>query len=98
MCIRDRIFAAALKLEGAEERLRKARDGVDSFAKAHPLKSLSFTRDSLTGHPESQAVPMVDGLGGVVAGVEQDLVTLQRILSAYLEYLPSISRWEAELM
>jgi hypothetical protein len=30
--------------------------------------------------------------------MEQDVITLQRLLSAYLEYLPTITRWQAELM
>src|SRR6185295_2113910 len=32
------------------------------------------------------------------ADIEQDLVTMQRILAAHLEYLPTIARWEAELL
>jgi hypothetical protein len=30
--------------------------------------------------------------------MEQDVITLQRTLSAYLEYMPTLVRWQAELM
>ena len=91
-------FSAAMKPEAVERRLREMRDLVDRYAKTYPVQNLYFRREPLSGHSSTAALPEIEGLGAAFADIEQDLVTMQRILAAHLEYLPTIARWEAELL
>jgi hypothetical protein len=87
-----------MKPEEAERGLREIRKYVDSFAKKHPLQTTYFVREPITGHAESPIASAVGGIGAVVSGMEPDLLTVQRLAAAYLEYLPRIARSQAELM
>jgi len=91
-------FSAAMKPEAVERRLREMRDLVDRYAKTYPVQNLYFRREPLSGHSSTAALPEIEELGAAFADIEQDLVTMQRILAAHLEYLPTIARWEAELL
>jgi len=93
----ERTFASVFRPDGSDEGFRKARQVVDSFAKAHPIESLYFRREPMSGPPESRVAPESEGFG-VVADLEADVVELQRILSTQLEYLPRIARWQSELL
>lgn len=84
--------------EAAERRLQEGRELVWAYAQAHPLKTLYFQRDPVSGRSDFRPLPDSSGLGAIASGMEQDVITLQRLLSAYLEYLPTIARWQAELM
>jgi hypothetical protein len=91
-------FKAMFPPEVAEEKLIYAREHTAEFARDYPLESLSFQREPLTGHPSTVVPGEIQGLGGVVSNLEQDLLTTQRMLLAYTEYLPWIARWQAELL
>jgi hypothetical protein len=91
-------FAAMFDPKDAVHRLQTARERTADFAKTYPLESLAFRREPLTGHPSTIVAGADQGLGSIVSSMEQDLLTTQRILLAYLEYLPSIARWQAELL
>jgi len=94
----EEIRVAMVKPEAAERRLHEGRAFVGSFAQEHPIKSLYFQRDSLGGRSDTIALPESSGFGALAAGMEQDVLTLQRLLSVYMEYLPTFARWQAELM
>ena len=94
----EKTIVSAMKPEAAERGLQEVREYVESFAKKHPLQTIYFVREPITGHPESPIASAVGGIGAVVSGLEQDLLTFQRLAAAYLEYLPRIARWQAELM
>jgi hypothetical protein len=91
-------FAAMFAPGNAGPKLQLARGATTAFAQAYPIESLSFRREPLTGHPNLLVPDETKGLGGLATNVEQDLLTTQRIFTAYLEFLPSIARWEAELL
>ncbi len=69
----------------------KGREYVKTFATAYPLRSLYFQREPLTGHASTITHPGSSGFGAIATGMEQDVLTLQRILNAHMEYLPSIA-------
>lgn len=52
----------------------------------------------MSGRSDFRPLPDSSGLGAIASGMEQDVIALQRPLCAYLEYLPTIARWQAELM
>jgi hypothetical protein len=91
-------FKAMFPPEIGGQKLAYAQEHTAEFAHEHPLQSLSFVREPLTGHPSTVVPGEIQGLGGLVSNLEQDLLTTQRILLAYVEYLPWIARWQAELL
>ena len=52
---------------------------------------------SVAGLTQSYS-PESASFGAIASGMEQDVITLQRLLSAYMEYMPTLVRWQAELM
>lgn len=94
----EETFKAALKPDLADPKLHTAKEFIEAYARTHPLQNLMFRRGSLTGQDSSQAIPEVVGYGAVVAGLEHNMAAAQRVVTAYLEYLPSIARWQAELL
>jgi hypothetical protein len=94
----DMTYMAMMKPESAERLLKEWKEFVSHFAKKYPIESLDFIREPVTGHPESRAIAQVESIGAVVGGLELDVDTAQRLLDAYLQYIPAIARWEAELL
>jgi hypothetical protein len=94
----DTTYLAMMKPESAERLLTEWKRFIRQFAKKYPIESLDFIREPVTGHPESRAIPQVESFGAVVGGLELDVATAQRLLDAYLQYMPSIARWQAELL
>jgi hypothetical protein len=94
----EEIRVAMVKPEHAERMLAAGREFIGTFAQAHPLKSLYFQRDSLSGRSETIVLPDSANFGTIASGLEQDVITLQRLVSAYMEYMPTLARWQAELM
>jgi hypothetical protein len=94
----DTTYLAMMKPGSAERLLREWRGFIAQFAEKYPIESLDFIREPVTGHPESRAIPQVENFGAVVGGFELDVDTAQRLLDAYLQYMPSIARWQAELL
>ena len=43
-------------------------------------------------------IPDIASFGAIASGLELDVMTLQRLLAAYMEYMPTMARWQAELM
>ena len=84
--------------EVAEQKLQEGRDIIGTFADAHPLKSLYFQRAALSGRSDSLMIPDIATFGAIASGLELDIMTLQRLLTAYMEYMPTMARWQAELM
>jgi hypothetical protein len=89
---------AMMKPEYAEQKLQQGREIVAKFAEPHPLKSLYFQRDSISGRTDSIVLSESASFGAIASGMEQDMITLQRLLGAYMEYMPTLVRWQAELM
>jgi len=94
----EEIRIAMVMPEVAEQKLQEGRDIVGKFADAHPLKSLYFQRAALSGRSDSLVIPDIESFGAIASGLEQDVTTLQRLLTAYMEYMPTMARWQAELM
>lgn len=94
----EEIRAATARAEHAERLVASGREFIGKFAQAHPLKSLYFQRDSISGRSDNAVLPDSGGIGTLASGLEQDMITLQRLVSAYMEYMPTLARWQAELM
>jgi len=94
----EEIRIAMAQPKDAERLLASGREFIGTFAQAHPLKSLYFQRDSISGRSDKAVLPDGGGLGTLASGLEQDMITLQRLVSAYMEYMPTLARWQAELM
>ena len=94
----EELRIAMVKPEYAEQKLQQGREVVAKFAEPHPLKSLYFQRDSISGRTDSIVISESASFGAIASGMEQDVITLQRLLSAYMEYMPTLVRWQAELM
>jgi hypothetical protein len=94
----DATYLAMMKPGSAERLLKEWKGFIAQFAQKYPIGSLEFLREPVTGHPESRAIPRVESFGAVVGGFELDVDTAQRLLNAYLQYMPCIARWQAELL
>jgi hypothetical protein len=94
----EEIRVAMVRPEHAERMLATGREFIGTFAQAHPLTSLYFQRDSLSGRSETIVLPDSASFGTIASGLEQDVITLQRLVSAYMEFMPTLARWQAELM
>jgi hypothetical protein len=94
----EEIRMTMVRPEDAERMLQEGREMVAKFADPHPLKSLYFRRESISGRSDTIVLPDSASFGAIASGMEQDVITLQRTLSAYLEYMPTLVRWQAELM
>jgi hypothetical protein len=94
----EEIAMAMSKPESAEQKLQRGRNYVAKFAEPYPLKSLYFQREPISGRPESVVLADSASFGAIASGMEQDVITLQRLLSAYMEYMPTLVRWQGELM
>jgi hypothetical protein len=94
----EEIRMAMVVPEVAAQQLQEGRDIIGRFADAHPLKSLYFQRAALSGRSDSLVTPDMSTFGGIASGLEVDVMTLQRLLTAYMEYMPTMARWQAELM
>ena len=94
----EEIRMAMVVPEVAAQQLQEGRDIIGRFADAHPLKSLYFQRAALSGRSDSLVIPDMATFGGIASGLEVDVMTLQRLLTAYMEYMPTMARWQAELM
>ena len=94
----EELRIAMVKPEHAEQKLQQGREIVAKFAEPHPLKSLYFQRDSISGRADSIVISESASFGAIASGMEQDVIALQRLLGAYMEYMPTFTRWQAELM
>jgi len=94
----EEIRMTMVRPEDAERLLQEGREMVAKFAEPHPLKSLYFRREPISGRSDTIIIPDSASFGAIASGMEQDMITLQRTLSAYLEYMPTLVRWQAELM
>jgi hypothetical protein len=94
----EEIRVAMVRPEHAKRMLATGREFIGTFAQAHPLTSLYFQRDSLSGRSETIVLPDSASFGTIASGLEQDVITLQRLVSAYMEFMPTLARWQAELM
>ena len=94
----EEIRMTMVRPKDAERKLQEGREMVAKFAEPHPLKSLYFRREPISGRSDTIIMPDSASFGAIASGMEQDMITLQRTLSAYLEYMPTLVRWQAELM
>jgi len=94
----EEIRMTMVRPEDAERILQEGREMVARFAEPHPLKSLYFRREPISGRSDTIVLSDSASFGAIASGMEQDVITLQRTLSAYLEYMPTLVRWQAELM
>ena len=92
------IGMAMLKPEEAERKMASGRKRVDEFVQHHPLQTLYFQRDSLSGRAESLVLQTSSDFGEIAASLEQDLMTMQRLVAIHGEFMPTLTLWQVQLM
>jgi len=94
----EEIGTAMLEPEDAERKMADSRRRVEEFVQQHPLKSMYFHRDSLSGRPESLILHASSDFGEIAVSLEQDLMAMQRIVTIHAEFMPTLTLWQVQLM
>lgn len=94
----EEIGMAMLKPEKAKRKMTASRRLVDEFVQQHPLQSLYFQRESVSGRAESLVLQASSDFSDIAVSVEQDLMTTQRLATIHAEFMLTLTLWQVQLM